>query len=75
MTGKTQRPVTTLLEGADRAGATEGFGDAFGPPNSKLQSDEQYVPRDLKGVPVWVWNRDGPSRAIAEALAWRVRPR
>jgi hypothetical protein len=55
----------------DRAGATEGFGDAFGPPNSKLQSDEQYVPRDLKGVPVWVWNRDGPARAIAEIVVTR----
>ena len=71
MTDRQPRKMTTPLAGAGRAGKIEGFGDAFDPRNSKLQSDEQYVPRDLKGVPVWVWNRDGPSRAIAEIVVTR----
>lgn len=49
-------------------GATEGIGNAFQVPNSKVEDQGQYVPRDLKGVPIWIWHRDGPSRAAAHIV-------
>jgi hypothetical protein len=69
MPEKAARPAA--LGGANRAGETEGYDHVFKTPTTNPVDQVQYVPRNLKGVPVWVWNRDGPEKAIAEIVVGR----